>query len=72
MIIIKKYIKHFIVILGGISGALYLLNPTAGMIEVLPDNLPYIGNLDEGAATILVLGCLRFYGLDLIDFFKKK
>jgi hypothetical protein len=39
--------------------ALYLINPTAGLIELLPDNLPWIGNLDEGAATALLLWAVR-------------
>ena len=33
-------------------GLIYLLNPTAGIIEILPDNLPWIGNIDEGAAAV--------------------
>lgn len=33
---------------------LYLLNPTAGLIEIIPDNIPFIGNLDEGVAAVLV------------------
>jgi len=33
-------------------GFVYLLNPTAGVIELLPDNLPLIGNIDEGAAAL--------------------
>jgi hypothetical protein len=39
-------------------GLIYILNPTAGLIELLPDNLPIIGNLDEGAAALLI-----WYGL---------
>jgi len=33
-------------------GFIYLLNPTAGILELLPDNLPWIGNIDEGAAAL--------------------
>lgn len=32
----------------------YLLNPTLGIFELLPDNLPIVGNLDEGAAFLLL------------------
>ncbi len=39
-------------------GVLYILNPTMGLIELLPDNLPLIGNLDEGAAYLLI-----YYGI---------
>lgn len=38
-----------------VIGVIYLLNPTAGILEFLPDNLPYVGNLDESVAVMLVL-----------------
>ena len=42
------------VYLMAVLGALYLLNPTAGFIELIPDNLPWVGNIDEGAAALAV------------------
>lgn len=50
----------------GVICVLYLINPTAGVFELIPDNLPFIGNLDEiGAVTGLYialnnLGILTF------------
>ena len=44
----------------GIVGAIYLLNPSAGLLELIPDNLPDIGNLDEAAATLLVVNAVRY------------
>lgn len=41
-----------------VVGGLYLLNPTAGILEIIPDTFPIIGNLDEGGATMAV-----WYGL---------
>lgn len=35
-------------------GLVYVLNPTLGLLEFIPDNLPFIGNLDEGAAFLLM------------------
>ena len=35
-------------------GLIYVLNPTMGIFELLPDNLPLIGNLDEGVAFLLI------------------
>ncbi len=35
-------------------GVVYILNPTAGIIELIPDNLPIVGNLDEGAAFLII------------------
>lgn len=37
-------------------GLIYILNPTFGILELIPDNLPIIGNLDEGVAVMLLLG----------------
>jgi len=50
--------------LGVVVGTLYVLNPTFGWIEFLPDNLPFVGNLDEAAFTALVLWGLRRLGID--------
>ena len=50
----------------GIIALIYLLNPTFGMFELIPDNLPIVGNLDEAAATAVVLYALRYFGIDLL------
>lgn len=52
------------IVLGGLS-LVYLLNPGFGFLELIPDNIPVIGNLDEVAATVLLLNCLAYFGLDL-------
>lgn len=46
-------------------GAIYMLNPTAGVLELLPDNLPFVGNIDEGIAFALL-----WYGL--VELFEAK
>jgi uncharacterized membrane protein YkvA (DUF1232 family) len=38
-----------------IVGLLYILNPTAGVFEFIPDVIPFVGNLDEGVAMMLVI-----------------
>lgn len=57
--------------LGGLLGLVYLLNPGAGIFEILPDALPFVGNVDEALAATLVLACLREYGLDLTRWRRK-
>ena len=37
-----------------VLGIVYILNPTAGVIEFIPDNLPIVGNLDEGVAFLMI------------------
>jgi uncharacterized membrane protein YkvA (DUF1232 family) len=40
---------------GIVVAAIYLINPTAGVLELIPDIAPFIGNLDEAGATALLL-----------------
>jgi len=56
-------ISPWAVYLMALFGLIYILNPTAGLIEFIPDNLPVIGNIDEGVATMLI-----WYGL--VEFFE--
>ena len=45
-----------------ILGLIYILNPTFGIFEFIPDNLPFVGNLDEGVAFMLILaGLVEFF-----------
>jgi hypothetical protein len=61
--------KKFVVGGIGILAGLYLLNPGFGIFELIPDNIPLVGNLDEATATFLVLSTLAYFGLDLRDVF---
>lgn len=63
--------KKIVVIATGLLALLYLLNPGAGIFELIPDNIPYIGNLDEAAAVALLLASLRYFGVDLTRFFRR-
>ena len=38
-----------------IIGVIYLLNPTAGVFELIPDIIPGIGNLDESIAVLMII-----------------
>jgi len=49
----------------GLFSLVYLLNPSAGLFELIPDNFPLFGNLDEATAATILLASLRYYGLDL-------
>ena len=61
--------KKIGVAIAGLVSLLYLINPTAGILEFIPDNLPLIGNLDEGAAMAILLSSLRYFGLDWSNLF---
>jgi hypothetical protein len=64
-----RLFKEMFIILLGVLAFLYLINPTAGILEFIPDNLPIIGNIDEGFATAVLLGVIRYYGLDVTRLF---
>ncbi|NNC94119.1 MAG: DUF1232 domain-containing protein [Chitinophagales bacterium] len=64
--------KKILVILTGVISFLYLINPTAGVFEIIPDVIPVVGNLDEATATTLLLASLSYFGIDLTNIFKKK
>ena len=53
------------------AGAAYMINPTAGIFELLPDNLPVVGNLDEAAVVFIMFGAMRYLGLRLPEFIEK-
>ncbi len=65
-------LRSLFVILLGCAATFYLINPGAGIFELLPDNLPFIGNLDEVGATALLFACLRYFGIDPISLFQRK
>ena len=64
--------KKFVVFGLGVLATLYILNPTAGLFEIIPDNMPLVGNLDEAAAVALLLMCLKYFGVDLPDIFRRE
>lgn len=43
----------------------YLANPTLGVFELLPDNLPVVGNLDEAFFTWVLLASLTVLGIEI-------
>ena len=59
------------VIIIAILSVLYILNPGAGIFELIPDNMPIIGNLDEATAAFLLISCLRYFGFDITRVFRK-
>ena len=64
--------RNLVVLMAGGIAAVYLMNPTAGFIEFIPDNFPLIGNLDEAGATVLLVSALGYYGVDVTSIFPQK
>lgn len=64
--------KNLFVGLAGVLALLYLLNPTLGVFEFIPDNIPLVGNLDEATASMVLLAVLRYFGWDIGKLFKNR
>ncbi|MDZ4860193.1 MAG: DUF1232 domain-containing protein [Candidatus Hydrogenedentes bacterium] len=60
-----------IAMLGVLGSGAWLLNFTAGIVE-LPDMLPIFGNIDEAAAAAVFFSCLRYLGIDVLPFGRKQ
>lgn len=71
-IICTKMKKKLSVAVAGVFAVIYLLNPTAGFIELIPDAFPIIGNLDEAGAVLIIVAALRHFGIDLNNLFDAK
>ncbi|MFC2173401.1 DUF1232 domain-containing protein [Acidobacteriota bacterium] len=63
--------KGILVFLLAIASVLYLLNIGAGVFEIIPDNIPFVGNLDEAGAIALLIMCLRYFGFDVAGLFDR-
>ncbi len=55
-------IPRWLTYLAALMGFVYILNPGAGVFEIIPDNFPIVGNLDEGVAFLLLwYGLMEFF-----------
>jgi len=61
--------RIFVIFLAFLSG-FYLLNPTAGIFELLPDNIPFLGNVDEGLAAYVLYSTIEYLRGKPIGLFK--
>ena len=39
---------------------IYLINPTLGVFEIIPDNIPFVGNIDEVFVAGLLLSLINY------------
>lgn len=54
-------VKTILVGLTAAASLVYILNPGCGIVELIPDNFPGIGNIDEAGATVVLIWCLRYF-----------
>jgi len=51
--------SKFLSLLGLVVSVVYLLNPTAGVWELIPDNIPFLGNIDEAFFAWLLIDSIK-------------
>lgn len=66
-----RILKNMFILGLGAVAILYILNPTAGILEFIPDNVPIIGNLDEAGAILILTNVLAYYGFDVNRLFSR-
>ncbi|MFT7328020.1 MAG: hypothetical protein ACI870_000197 [Crocinitomicaceae bacterium] len=64
--------RDFGMLVVGIISVLYIMNISIGLIEILPDNLPFIGNIDEAVVSAILISVFYYFGIDITRFFKRK
>ena len=64
--------KDFGMLALGIVLVLYLLNITFGVVELLPDNLPIVGNIDEALVTGILIAVLQYFGINITKISRRK
>jgi uncharacterized membrane protein YkvA (DUF1232 family) len=62
----KKTFKDILIGSIGIIVTIYIILPSP-----LPDFIPFIGALDEVTAGLILINCLKYFGIDLTRFFKR-
>ncbi len=60
-----KILKSHFILISRLLLGVYLANLDAGFVEIIPDNLPVVGNLDDFIASLIPLNSLAYFGLDL-------
>lgn len=60
--------KNVVIALLGVISVIWLLNPP--LLGTLDDNIPFLGNLDEAAAALILINCLKYFGFDLTRMFQ--
>lgn len=63
--------KKFGISILAFTSFIYLLNPTAGIFELIPDNIPFVGNIDEGFAAFILYSCIEYLSGKKIGLFSK-
>lgn len=68
----SRLLKEMILIFLGLFATIYLLFPTLGVFELIPDAIPLVGSIDEAGATLIIANVLNYYGINLTGLFSRE
>lgn len=66
-----RLLKEMLIILFGVFATIYLMFPTLGVFELIPDAIPLVGSIDEAGATLILANVLNYYGINLTALFNR-
>jgi hypothetical protein len=64
----RSFMKDALVFVVAGIAAVYLLWPSL-VPDFVPDFLPFVGQLDDDTAMLVILSCFRYFGFDLTNIF---
>lgn len=67
-----RLLKEMLIVALAVLAFIYLVYPSLGVFELIPDAIPVIGSLDEASATLILINTLRYYGIDLARLYGKR
>lgn len=70
--VMGRLLKEMMII--GLAGValIYLIYPSLGVFELIPDAIPVLGSIDEASATLILINTFRYYGFDVTRFYGKR
>ncbi len=66
-----RLVKEMVIVFIGLFAAVYLVYPSLGVFELIPDAIPLVGSMDEAGATVLLVNTLNYYGINLTALYGK-
>ena len=64
-------LKRLLAQVGAVLSAAYLANLGIGIVDLIPDNLMFVGNIDEVVVSLILFICLDALGIGPERFLKK-
>ncbi len=66
-----RLFREMAIVFLGLFAAIYLVYPSLGVFELIPDAIPLVGSMDEAGATLLLANTLNYYGINLTALYSK-